>query len=104
MIKFGRVRFFIKKLVIDAEDIVESAAAEDINDNTSFTKKQFRQDTTSNNHRVQTTLEHENNSQLLMNGHHIMTDPDTRMTMNFNRETSGFDTRPHDFEQITKLN
>jgi hypothetical protein len=39
MIKFGRVRFIIKRLVIDTEDIIESAAAEEINDMSSFTKK-----------------------------------------------------------------
>ena len=38
LIKFGRVRFYIKKLVVDTEDIVESAA-EEANDMSSFTKK-----------------------------------------------------------------
>jgi len=27
-----------------------------------------------------------------------MTDPETRYTMNFNRETPGFDNRPFEFE------
>ena len=32
-----------------------------------------------------------------MGGSHIMTDPDTRMTMNFARETVGFDNKPFEF-------
>jgi hypothetical protein len=38
VIKFGRVRFQIKKLVIDQDDVQDSAADE-LNDMTSFTHK-----------------------------------------------------------------
>jgi hypothetical protein len=38
VIKFGRVRFQVKKLVIDQDDVQDSAADE-LNDMTSFTHK-----------------------------------------------------------------
>lgn len=57
MIKFGRVRFVIKKIVIDTDDIIDSAA-DDLNDQSSFTK-QTRADP-NNRDRVLTTHECEN--------------------------------------------
>lgn len=91
MVKFGRVRFVIKKLVIDTEDIIDSAA-DDANDMSSFTK-QTRADPNVNRDRMLTTHECENISQLHMNANQLPTDPETRMTMNYNRETLGFDHR-----------
>ena len=65
MVKFGRVRFVVKKLVIDTEDIIDSAA-DDANDLSSFTK-QTRADPNLNRDRMLTTHECENISQLHMN-------------------------------------
>jgi hypothetical protein len=41
LIKFGRVRFLIKKLVIDADDVENSAADEDIEEDESKKKQQI---------------------------------------------------------------
>ena len=42
-----------------------------------------------------TTLENDNN----LFSQNVVTDPDTRMTMNFNRgEHAGFDNKPFEFE------
>ena len=102
-IKFGRVRFKIKKLVVDKADQGQSIANEskiehivqiknNINPNdSSVTNNQLRG--------VQmTTLENDHGPD---NSNRMQTDPETRMTMNFARsETLGFDNRPFDEQQV----
>jgi hypothetical protein len=44
-----------------------------------------------------TTVENEPSNNHNLEGR-ILTDPETRMTMNFNRETLGFDNKPMEFE------
>jgi hypothetical protein len=55
---------------------------------------------TQNHLRIQTTLENDNlsnNIQVL--NERLSTDPETRMTMNFNRETVGFDNKQFDIDE-----
>jgi len=100
-IKFGRVRFKIRKLVIDKNDI-ESMNADDLNDMTSLPSRpgggNNNDSITQNQLRQLTTLENDNISALHGNDR-VQTDPETRMTMNFNRETLGFDNKPFEFDE-----
>lgn len=84
VMKFGRVRFKVKRLVIDKLECEDMEGAPlETNPNKELSGSHLR---------VHTTLENE-----VVNG--VQSEPETRMTMNFAREGMGFDNRPMDLNE-----
>jgi len=104
VIKFGRVRFKIKKLAIDRSDI-DLSGIEDIAESFVQGKKaiHLKSDShSSSNLRVIATTDNENLT--LNNGAASNSEPETRITTNaalsMNRvEQAGFDNRPISFDE-----